>query len=78
MISVSWHRRWRVRACQLLRRRHRAFDVSLGDIDNDGDLDAVIADITNDAVGILTNDGSGAFSIGSLPSRAEAHAPQAD
>ncbi len=36
--------------------------VALGDVDGDGDLDAVVANISNQAQDVHLNDGSGAFS----------------
>jgi len=40
------------------------FDVKLGDLDGDGDIDALVSDVFGTTV--LLNNGSGVFSIGSL------------
>lgn len=38
-------------------------DVRLADIDGDGDLDAVTAEISTDTVSVMTNDGTGVFTL---------------
>jgi hypothetical protein len=37
--------------------------ISFGDIDGDGDLDIAVANISSNNVSILTNDGSGNFTL---------------
>ena len=38
-------------------------DVALGDLDGDGDLDAVVANFSGQSQAIWTNDGSGSFTV---------------
>lgn len=40
-------------------------DVAVGDLDGDGDLDIAVANAGDDTVSILTNDGTGSFTVSS-------------